>query len=44
VRDDDGKWNRAGGRKELNDIVVSHGLCPECAKRYKAEIVKLIRD
>ncbi len=43
VRDYQGYWGHADGLWKITDTVFSHGLCPECAKKYKAEIVELVR-
>ena len=43
VRDDEGYWNHLGGLWKMADIVFTHGLCPQCAKKYSAEIIELVK-
>jgi DNA-binding response OmpR family regulator len=42
VYDDEGYWNQLEAYiSKHTDAVFSHGICPECAEKYKAEIEKL---
>ena len=42
IRDDEGYWNQLEAYiSKHTDAVFSHGLCPECAERYRAEAVRL---
>ena len=44
VRDDQGYWNQLEAYiSEHTDAVFSHGLCPECADKYKDELKELSR-
>ena len=39
IRDDEGYWNQLEAYISAHtDAVFSHGLCPECAEKYMAEI------
>jgi YesN/AraC family two-component response regulator len=39
IRDDEGYWNQLEAYiQEHSDVVFSHGLCPECAKKLYPEI------
>jgi DNA-binding response OmpR family regulator len=39
IRDDEGYWNQLEAYISAHtDAVFSHGLCPDCAERYMAEI------
>jgi AmiR/NasT family two-component response regulator len=39
IRDDDGYWNQLEAYiQDHSDVVFSHGLCPECAKKLYPEI------
>jgi DNA-binding response OmpR family regulator len=39
IRDDEGYWNRLEEYiSQRTDAVFSHGLCPECADKMKAEL------
>jgi DNA-binding response OmpR family regulator len=43
IRDDEGYWNQLEAYiSKHTDAVFSHGLCPECAERYRAEAKRLI--
>jgi CheY-like chemotaxis protein len=43
IRDDEGYWNQLEAYiSKHTDAVFSHGFCPECAERYKAEAARLI--
>ena len=38
IRDDKGYWNRLEEYLEVQtEAVFSHGLCPECQKRFEEE-------
>lgn len=42
IRDDDGYWNQLEAYiSKHTDAVFSHGLCPDCAEQYRAEMRKL---
>lgn len=42
IRDDEGYWNQLEAYiSKHTDAVFSHGLCPECAEEYRAEIKEL---
>ena len=42
VRDDEGYWNQLEAYiSKRTDAVFSHGLCPECADKYRAELEEL---
>lgn len=42
VHDDEGYWNQLEAYiSKHTDAVFSHGICPECAEKYKAEIEEL---
>jgi DNA-binding response OmpR family regulator len=42
VHDDEGYWNQLEAYiSKHTDAVFSHGICPECAEKYSAEIEKL---
>jgi len=42
IRDDEGYWNQLEIYiSKHTDAVFSHGLCPECAEQYRAQIKKL---
>ncbi len=43
VRDDEGHWKDPDGLWKIADVLLSHGLCPQCAKEYNAEIMELVR-
>ncbi|HVN24397.1 MAG TPA: response regulator [Syntrophorhabdales bacterium] len=44
IRDDQGFWNRLETYiSEHTDAVLSHGICPECAEKYKNEIKELAK-
>jgi len=43
VKDDKGHWKNLDGLRKIADMVLSHGLCPRCAEKYSAEIMKLVR-
>jgi DNA-binding response OmpR family regulator len=39
IRDDEGYWDQLEAYiSKHTDAVFSHGLCPECAEKYRAEI------
>ena len=39
IRDDDGYWNQLEAYiQDHSDVVFSHGLCPECAKKLYPQI------
>ena len=39
IRDDEGYWNQLEAYiSKHTDAVFTHGFCPECAKKWKAEI------
>ena len=39
IRDDEGYWNRLEAYiSKHTDAVFTHGICPDCAEQYKAEI------
>ena len=43
IRDDEGYWSQLEAYlSKHTDAVFSHGFCPECAERYKAEAAKLL--
>ena len=42
IRDDEGYWDQLEAYiSKHTDAVFSHGLCPECAEKYRAEIKEL---
>jgi hypothetical protein len=42
IRDDGGIWNRIEGYlSSRTDARFSHGICPDCAKVMRAEVVEL---
>ncbi len=42
VRDDEGYWNQLEAYiSKHTDAVFSHGLCPECAEKYREELKEL---
>jgi DNA-binding response OmpR family regulator len=42
IRDDEGYWNQLEAYiSKHTDAIFSHGLCPECAENYRAEMKKL---
>ena len=43
VRDDEGYWNQPDGLWKMADMVLSHGFCPQCAEKYRAEIMELVK-
>jgi DNA-binding response OmpR family regulator len=44
VRDDEGYWNQLEAYiSKHTDAVFSHGLCPDCADKYKDELKELSR-
>ena len=44
IRDDEGYWDQLEAYlSKHTDAVFSHGFCPECAERYRAEAAKLIK-
>lgn len=43
VRTIEGVWVRAETAKEVSGV-LSHGICPACAERVKAEFGGLARD
>jgi response regulator RpfG family c-di-GMP phosphodiesterase len=45
IRDDQGYWNQLEAYiSKHTDAVFSHGICPECAEKYGAEIKKLSKN
>ena len=39
IRDDNGYWNQIElYLKEHSEVIMSHGICPECAKKYYPEL------
>jgi DNA-binding response OmpR family regulator len=45
VRDDEGYWNQLEAYiSKRTDAVFSHGLCPECADKYRAELEELSKN
>ena len=45
IRDDEGYWDQLEAYiSKHTDAVFSHGLCPECAEKYRAEIKKLSNE
>jgi DNA-binding response OmpR family regulator len=45
VHDDEGYWNQLEAYiSKHTDAVFSHGICPECAEKYSAEIKKLSKN
>lgn len=39
IRDDKGYWNQIEQYlKEHSDVIMSHGICPECAEKYYPEL------
>ena len=43
IKDSKGYWKNLDGLWKIADMLLSHGLCPECAKNYSAEIMELVR-
>src|SRR5512136_2433222 len=43
VRDYQGCWGHADGLWKITDTAFSHGLCPECAREQRAQIVQLVK-
>ena len=43
VKDNEGYWNHLDDLCKIAGMVFSHGLCPQCAKEYSAEIMELAR-
>jgi DNA-binding response OmpR family regulator len=44
IRDDEGYWNQLEAYiSEHTDAVFSHGMCPECAEKYREEIKELTK-
>jgi DNA-binding response OmpR family regulator len=44
IRDDEGYWNQLETYiSEHTDAVFSHGICPECAEKYREEIKELTK-
>jgi DNA-binding response OmpR family regulator len=44
IRDDEGFWNQLEAYiSKHTDAVFSHGLCPDCADKYKEEIKELTK-
>jgi len=44
IRDDEGCWDQLEAYiSKHTDAVFSHGLCPECVEKYRAEMKKLSR-
>jgi hypothetical protein len=42
IRDDQGYWNQLEAYiSDHSDAVLTHGVCPECAEDYRAEIKRL---
>jgi len=44
IRDDEGYWNQLEAYiSKHTDAVLSHGICPECAEKYREEIRELTK-
>jgi DNA-binding response OmpR family regulator len=44
IRDDEGYWNQLEAYiTKHTDAIFSHGLCPDCAEQYRAEMKKLLK-
>ena len=44
IRDDEGFWNQLEAYiSKHTDAVFSHGLCPDCADKYKEEVKELTK-
>ena len=44
IRDDKGYWNQIESYiREHSEADFSHGLCPECAEKYRDEARKLLK-
>jgi hypothetical protein len=44
IRDDEGYWNQLETYiSKHTDAVFSHGICPECAEKYREEIKELTK-
>ena len=44
IRDDEGYWNQLEAYiSKHTDAVFSHGMCPECAEKYREEIKELTK-
>lgn len=45
IRDDRGYWNQLEVYiSQHTDAIFSHGLCPECAEKYRAEMDDLLHE
>jgi hypothetical protein len=42
VKDNEGYWKNLDGFRKIVDMVLSHGLCPQCAEKYSAQIMELV--
>ena len=44
IRDDQGYWNQLEAYiSKHTDAVLSHGMCPECAEKYREKIKQLVK-
>jgi DNA-binding response OmpR family regulator len=44
IRDDEGYWNQLEAYiSKHTDAVLSHGMCPECAEKYRKELKELVK-
>ncbi len=44
IRDDEGYWNQLEAYiSKHTDAVFTHGICPQCAEKYKAELEEIRR-